>query len=75
MWPSSTILSPFLLEHVRSEGKVLGPLMDRLNLLIVRSGVDNINRDAVESLRKAGFRIEQERNLVYDIVEAIVALK
>ena len=74
MWPSSTILSPFLLEHVRSEGKVLGPL-DRLNLLIVRSGVDNINRDAVESLRKAGFRIEQERNLVYDIVKAIVALK
>jgi len=62
------------LEHVRSEGKVLGPL-DRLNLLIVRSGVDNINRDAVESLRKAGFRIEQERNLVYDIVKAIVALK
>jgi len=63
------------LEHVRSKGKVLGPLMDRLNLLIVRTGVDNINRDAVESLRKAGFRIEQERNLVYDIVKAIVALK
>lgn len=64
-----------MLEHVRSNGKVLGPLMDRLNLLIVRSGVDNINRDTVESLRKAGFRIEQERNLVHDIVKAIVALK
>lgn len=64
-----------MLEHVRSKGKVLGPLMNRLNLLIARSGVDNINRDTVENLRKAGFRIERERNLAYDIVKAIVAVK
>jgi len=64
-----------MLEHVRSKGRVLGYLMDKLNPLVTRYGVDNINRDTEENLRKAGFKIEQERNLAYDIVKAIVAVK
>lgn len=64
-----------MLEHVRSNNKVLGYSMDRLNPLVTRFGVDNINRNTAENLRKAGFRVEQERNLVYDIVKAIVATK
>jgi len=64
-----------MLEHVRSKGKSLGSLMDKLNPLIAKYGVDNINRDTVENLRKVGFRIEQERNLAHDIVKAIVAVK
>jgi len=64
-----------MLEHVRSKGKVLGYLMDRLNPLVARYGVDNINRDTVENLRKAGFKIQLERNLAYDIVKAIIAEK
>lgn len=64
-----------MLEHVRSKNKVLGYLMDKLNPLVARFGVDNINRDTVGNLRKAGFKIRQERNLAYDVVKAIVASK
>lgn len=64
-----------MLEHVRSKNKVIGSLMDKLNLLVARPGVDNINRQTVEYLREAGFKIEQERNLAFDVVKAIVASK
>jgi len=64
-----------MLEHVKSRSKRLGLFMDKLNPLIARYSVDNINRDTVENLRKAGFRIKQERNLAYDVVKAIVAVK
>jgi len=64
-----------MVEHVRSQGRLLGSLMDRLNPLVSKYGVDNINRDTIDNLRKAGFRIEQDRNLVYDVVKAIVAVK
>lgn len=64
-----------MLEHVRSRSKTLGYFMDMLNQLIARYGVDNINRDTVENLRKAGFKVKRERNLAYDVVKAIVAVK
>jgi ubiquinone/menaquinone biosynthesis C-methylase UbiE len=64
-----------MLEHVRSKGRVLGYLMDKLNPLVARIGVDNINRDTEENLRKAGFNVKQVRNLAYDVVKAIVAVK
>lgn len=64
-----------MLEHVRSRGKTLGSLMDKLNPFVAKYGVDNINRDTVDNLRKAGFKVLQEKNLVYDVVKAIVAVK
>jgi len=64
-----------MLEHVRSRGKRLGYLMDRINPLIAKYSVENINRDTVENLRKAGFKVKQERDLAYDVVKAIVAVK
>jgi len=64
-----------MLEHVKSNGKKLGYIMDRLNPLVARYGVDNINRDTVENLRRAGFKAFEEKNLVYDVVKAIVAVK
>jgi len=64
-----------MLEHVKSKSKMLGYLMDKLNPLIAKYGVDNINRDTVENLRKAGFKVKQERNLAHDVVKAIVAVK
>jgi len=64
-----------MLEHVRSNNKMLGYLMDRLNPLASRLGVGNINRDTVRYLRQAGFKIEQEDNVAYDVVKAIVASK
>jgi len=50
-----------MLEHVRSESKTLGNLMDRLNPFVAKYGVDNINRDTVENLRKAGFKVLLEK--------------
>ena len=64
-----------MVEHVRSRGRLLGGLMDRLNPFVSKYSVDNINRDTVDNLRKAGFRVEQDRNIVYDVVKAIVAVK
>ncbi len=49
--------------------------MDRLNPLVARYGVDNINCDTVENLRKTGFKIQQDRNLAHDVMKAIVAVK
>jgi len=64
-----------MLEHVRSNNKILGRLMDKLNPLVSRLGVGNINRDTVQHLRQAGFKIKEERNVAYDVVKAIVASK
>jgi ubiquinone/menaquinone biosynthesis C-methylase UbiE len=64
-----------MLEHVRSKNRVLSYLMDRLNPLIARVGIDNMNRDTAQHVRRVGFKIEQERNLVYDVAKAIVASK
>jgi ubiquinone/menaquinone biosynthesis C-methylase UbiE len=64
-----------MLEHVRSKNKMLGRLMDKLNPLVSRLGVGNMNRDTVQYLRQAGFKIEQEINISYDVVKAIVASK
>jgi len=64
-----------MLEHVKSKKMMLGYLMDKLNPLVTRFGVGNINRDTVENLKRAGFKIKQERNIAYDVVKAIVAVK
>jgi hypothetical protein len=63
-----------MLEHVKSKNKDLGRLMDRLNPLALRI-TDNINRDTLENLRKAGFVVGTEKDFVYDIAKAIVAVK
>ena len=64
-----------MLEHVRSKNGTLGYIMDRISLFIFKYGIDNINRDTVENLRKAGFKMVQDKNLAYDVVKAIVAVK
>lgn len=64
-----------MLEHVRSKNPALGYIMDRINPSVAKYGIDNINRDTVENLRKAGFKMVQDKNLAYDIVKALVAVK
>jgi len=64
-----------MLEHVRSRSKPLGYLMDKINPFVAKYGVNNINRDTVENLRKVGFKVKEERNLAYDVMKAIVAVK
>ena len=66
--------SLLMLEHVKSKNKELGTLMERLNPLAVRIA-DNMNRDTVENIRKAGFIIKEESNIAYDIAKVIVATK
>ncbi|HBT47393.1 MAG TPA: SAM-dependent methyltransferase [Peptococcaceae bacterium] len=61
-----------LLEHVRSENMLLGPLMDFLNPLVVCLIGSNINRRTVENVKKAEIKIERVEDLAGKIVKLIV---
>jgi ubiquinone/menaquinone biosynthesis C-methylase UbiE len=52
-----------LLEHVRIDMPVMGPLMDLLNPLVVRVVGANINRRTVENVKAAGLVIEEMEHL------------
>jgi len=62
-----------MIEHVKSENKVVGYMMDKFNPVVAR--FDNINRETVHYLQLAGFKVKQEKNLAFDIVKSIVASK
>lgn len=62
-----------MLEHVRSKKEPIGTIMDILNPLVVGLYGANINRNTVENLKKAGFEIVEEKNLLSDIVKLIIA--
>ncbi len=61
-----------MIEHVRSEKKVLGLIMDILNPLTVNLYGANINRRTVENIEMAGFTGVEVTNLTGDIVKKIV---
>ncbi|TAH59813.1 MAG: class I SAM-dependent methyltransferase, partial [Gottschalkiaceae bacterium] len=61
-----------MIEHVRSERRVLGLIMDIFNPLTVNLWGANINRHTVENVRKAGFLETEVTNLAGDIVKKIV---
>ncbi|NBG88828.1 class I SAM-dependent methyltransferase [Isachenkonia alkalipeptolytica] len=61
-----------MLEHVRSEKKIIGPLMDLFNPLTVNLYGANINRRTVENIQKAGFHNVEVKNLAGDIVKKIL---
>lgn len=61
-----------LLEHVRSEQKLLGFLMDVFNPVVVNFYGANINRKTVENIHAAGFTEVNVTNLYKDIVKKIV---
>lgn len=63
-----------LLEHMRSELPLLGPVMDLFNPLAVGLTGANINRRTLDNVRAAGFRIASVQNLLLDIVRHIVAV-
>lgn len=52
-----------LLEHVRIDHPIIGPIMDLLNPLVVRLFGANINRNTVEAVRRAGLNIESIEHL------------
>lgn len=60
-----------MIEHVRSENKIIGTIMDLLNPVIVNLYGANINRRTVENTNKAGFIKVEEINLAGGIVKKI----
>lgn len=64
----------FLLDHVRIDHPIIGPLMDLMNHLTVRITGANINRRTVENARRSALHIESVTNLgPLDVVKLIVA--
>lgn len=63
----------WLLEHVRINKPVIGPLMDLANPVVVRIMGANINRQTVENVRKAGLEIVAVGNLRGELVKLIHA--
>lgn len=61
-----------MIEHVRSEQKILGLIMDVLNPLVVNIYGANINRKTVENVRSSGYSNVAVTNLSGDIVKKIV---
>ena len=60
-----------MVEHVRSEKKVLGVIMDILNPIVVNTYGANINRKTLDNVNSAGFINVSATNLYSDIVKKI----
>ena len=60
-----------MIEHVRSEKKVLGVIMDILNPIVVNTYGANINRKTIENINNAEFVNVSVTNLFSDIVKKI----
>ncbi|MGY5849641.1 class I SAM-dependent methyltransferase [Salegentibacter sp. F14] len=60
-----------MLEHVRSENKVLGRFMDWLNFIPLNIWGANINRETENNIKEAGFSNIEVRPLWKDIVKLI----
>ncbi len=61
--------SLYFLEHVRSEGAVLGKIMDWVNPLTVRHSGVNINRRTEKNIMSSNMQIVKVENLFGDIVK------
>lgn len=63
-----------MIEHVKSEKKVLGAIMDLLNPAVVGMYGANINRRTVENIQKSGFIRLEVQDLFGDIVKKITLI-
>lgn len=61
------------LEHMRSEMRVVGRLLDIINPVTVRLTGANVNRRTMDNLRAAGIEVVSVENLWLDILKLIVA--
>ena len=69
--PTGNIL---LLDHVRIDRPLIGPLMDRLNSATVRLAGEHINHRMDEFVHEAGFEILENRRLgLMGLIQFIVA--
>jgi ubiquinone/menaquinone biosynthesis C-methylase UbiE len=60
-------------EHVRPYSLFFGKLFDTLAPFVERRTGVNINRNTINNIRIAGFDIERETNLLFDIFKFIIA--
>ncbi|MEF2293413.1 class I SAM-dependent methyltransferase [Virgibacillus dokdonensis] len=67
--PTGKIL---MLEHMRSEHKLIGKLMDILNPIGLHIVGANINRKTIENIQHVGLKIAKEDLLMYDIFKTLV---
>ena len=67
--------SIFMLEHVKSQNKPVGKLMDYFNWVSLYTWGANINRETVKNIKKADLKIINVRNIFYDIVKEIELTK
>jgi ubiquinone/menaquinone biosynthesis C-methylase UbiE len=63
-----------MLEHVRSENKIVGPLMDLLNPLPLYFYGANINRNTMDNIKKADFNNVQVKDVWLDIFKKIIII-
>ncbi|WP_457590709.1 class I SAM-dependent methyltransferase [Geoglobus sp.] len=64
----------YFLEHVRSENEIAGRMMDAINPIFRAIGPE-INRKTVENIKKAGFKIVEDRFLFTSVFRLVVAEK
>ncbi len=63
----------FLLEHVRSDHWLLGPLLDAINVLTSRLFDDRFNQRLEPLLTEAGWRVVERRDLFLDVIRLLEA--
>lgn len=66
--PTGRIL---MLEHMRSENKLVGLVMDMLNPLTVRLWGANINRETLKTIEQSGLKVEENIPLMKSIMKQI----
>ncbi|MEQ6388322.1 methyltransferase domain-containing protein [Bacillaceae bacterium S4-13-58] len=62
-----------MLEHMKSNNPLLGPIMDVLNPLTVSLWGANINRKTLDNLHKAGIKVTETEDLFGGIMKKIKA--
>ena len=63
-----------MFEHVRSNVPMVGLMLDALTYISRLIGPD-LNRDTATNVRRASFEILRERNVYFDIMRTIEAVK
>lgn len=61
-----------MLEHMRSENRAMGYILDVFNPLAVGLWGANINRRTMENIEKAGLKVEDEQMLMGSIMRKLV---
>lgn len=69
--PNGRIL---MLEHMRSDNKLVGIVMDMLNPLTVRLWGANINRETINTIERSGLIIESDSCLMGSIIKELNVL-